>query len=49
MALKCIANSLIGLTEIDQYDVVKSIVDNGGLKYLFAVARRKGVRGEDVD
>ena len=49
MALKCMANSLVGLNKHDEEEVVKGIVDNGGLKYLFAVARRKGVRGEDID
>jgi hypothetical protein len=48
-ALKVLANSLMGLGKEEEINAVNNVVNDGGLKYLFAILKRKGFRGEDVD
>ncbi len=48
-AFKVIANSFIGLDKQHETQTVHSLIQDAGLKYVFAVLRRKGIRGEDVD
>lgn len=49
VALKVIANSISSLGKADEVESCHGIINDGGLKYLFAVFKRKGFRGEDVD
>lgn len=46
MALKAIANAFTG---DDDEEIVDRFVDMGGLKYIFAILLRKGLKSGDVD
>lgn len=49
LAFKCIANSLLNLDKESEKNVVIGLINDGALKYVFAIFKRKGLRGEDVD
>jgi hypothetical protein len=43
------ANSLNSISPEDERVAVENLINMGGLKYIFAIMMRQGVRGEDVD
>jgi hypothetical protein len=48
-ALKAIANSFAGLGLEAEGLIVEELIEFGGLKYIFPILLRQGVRGQDVD
>lgn len=48
-SLKAIANSFIGLDKQAENKVVEELIDFGGLKYIFAIVLRQGLKGKDFD
>ncbi len=47
-ALKAIANAFTSLEE-EETRIIEELIDFGGLKYIFPIVLRQGLKGKDVD
>lgn len=48
-ALKAIANSFILADSSVEQQIGEELIDLGGLKYIFPIILRQGLKGKDVD
>lgn len=47
-ALKAISNSFIS-AQYDETKIIEELIDFGGLKYIFPIVLRQGLKGKDID
>ena len=48
-AIKAIANSFSNIAPEMETQIIEELIDFGGLKYIFPIVLRQGIKAKDID